>query len=397
MDVLQLHYALGRDIWPHVALALLMVAPSWWAAARLSAAWRRPMHWAARANALQGAGVLLASLGQGWGPGPGPALAELLQVGALLALWRASALFCGAPPARREQQLWLLTAVGLVLALGHGSPPVALHDGSCGLQAMVAWRGAWLVGRQLRRSGGVLGARSLQLLGLALGSVLMVRALGGFWLGLDIDVRYHLSLLLAYLAMPAAFGANLAAAYHVFGRVLQAVERLSCNDPRTGLHQRSTVEQVLAFEAACLQQQGQRLAMLALRIDDLAARRQAWGPVGTARVMGELARLLRMQMSPTDVMGQTEDGVFLLCLLDTVQPQVHAQLRSWRQAAAEDPRVRAAAGRPVLLQAGMVMVARGDDIAAVVDVARARCLADVPPAPPRSAAGAQALRSGSFR
>lgn len=377
MDPWTLNPALGRHVWQFLAFSLLLFAPAWWAGAWLSSAWRRPMRCMAAMNlwvALAfGLAAWHADLPAAWRP-LAPIGSHLLLLAAGLALWRAGAWYSGAPDDRMAQALLmglgglLLLASGLGLATREGGADAVLL-----LAALALGAGAWRIARRLRLAGERRQALGWAAAGGGLALAVAVLAGFGWWPGLAVVAPARgVAVASSFVGLLLLHGLNLVAAYRVFDRVLLAMERLSVPHPVTGLHQRGVVEQVLAFEAAQHQRSGQRLAMLALRVDGLAALQARLGGQTVAHVLAELAARLRARLAPSDLMGQTDDGVFLVCLTRTDERRARGRLQTLCAAAAELAAARGPDMGPLALQPGLVMVEPGDDIATVLDVALRR-------------------------
>ncbi|MEK8026427.1 MAG: hypothetical protein RLY78_2890 [Pseudomonadota bacterium] len=382
MDELKLHYVLGHDVRQDLGLALSLLAPAWWLAARNFAHAREAIRWLAGFNlfssaALVGVGFLPTVEVRGW-----HVVVHLLQLAAWIALWRTGACLTRARDAGWLQALMAgLAAAVLLSASSRGVTVDILLALACAAQALVLACGSVQVIRQLLRLG---QRRHAVLIGLGAGMMAMlltVRAYGAWTIGGDVDRVYLVSLWLGYAALPTALAVNMTLACHMFGDLVRAIDRLSRpvaapETPVLGL-----VEHVLVSEMAALRAGGRALVVAALVADDAAVGGVLGGAPGggppaagqRARQDAELERLLRRELGAADLLGRTDDGLFLMALPQTDAPRARALLDELRRAALSA--VQPARGA-VSIGVGQVVVLPDDDLATAVRVVRARCRAD---------------------
>lgn len=371
MDEFKLHYVLGHDVRQHLGLALSLLAPAWWAAAGNFSHARG----AIRALAVFNLCSCVALVAVGWLPtdrlSPWHPLVHLVQLLAWVALWRTGAGLTRARDAAALQGLIVgVAALSLLTGFIQGGTIEALLAVSCAAQALLLLCGALQVGRQLLKLG---LRRQALLLGLGAGlmfGLLSLRAAGAWRLGADVDRVYLLSLWTGYAALPTALIVNMTLAGHMFGDLVRAVDRLSRPLADAAGAALGIVEQVLLSEMAALRAGGHTLIVAALVADDLPQPPASASAGPRARRDAEIERLLRRQLGPRDLLGRTEDGVFVMALVDGTDGHAHALLVALREAAQDTPD----AARPVGL--GHVQVLPEDDLVAAVHVARARCRAD---------------------
>ena len=369
----------GLDVWPQLGVTLLMFGATWLAAARLSSVWRRALTWVALFNLLEGSALVLLALGE-WAQWPyllrGPVL-MLLAIAGYVAFWYAGGLLSGLPPRPREKLVLLGISAAALLCFA-ATPAEIQHRVAITYLTItyIAVRGFSQVGLRMARGGDRLTGYGTIVLVSLFSLPMLTRGLGGLLLGAGLDTGSYASRhAVATLTEVAALGGNILVAYRVFGRTLHAVERLAGGDPLSGLHQRSTLEQVLGVEAVHHHRRGRQLAVAGLVIADLPRRRQAWGLPTTEAVMAEVALHLRLRLAPGDALGQSDEGVFLLGLFDTSEAQAAAKLQDMQQAVARDDGLEPEGGAPLALHAAMAMVDPGADLGALVDGVCADCLA----------------------
>lgn len=249
---------LGLSLWAFVGVLQLLFGATWIAAAWLSDTLRRALLAMAWFNLMLGTSLLLV----GWRD-EGPyflthTVSKLMQVVGCVLLWQAGCGLTGAAPRHAEQRLLVLLAGGAVLVLGM-SPVTEQGRVAVSLlaNAWVALRAGTQVAQQLLRSGAPRVALAVLLSAASAGTALVARAVGGLFIGAEVDIRFHGSLALAWALLAPIFVINMAAAYQAFGRLVREVNRLQRLDALTGLADGVTLDGVLAQEWRRRRQLGQ--------------------------------------------------------------------------------------------------------------------------------------------
>jgi diguanylate cyclase (GGDEF)-like protein len=307
-----------NTLWVFVGLLLVMFGVAWLAAGRLSRGLRPALRAMAGFNLFNGAGLMLfaqAGVLSGFVTGP---LVNLLQFCGYVLLWRAGAGLTGAPDAWREQRLLLLLACPLSLLLGMLPGLEQLrHAFALATHGWVLVRGCSDCSRQLRLSGAVGLALALRLTCAVATLALATRAVGGIWLGADVDVRFDGMTRLGWMLLAPIFIVNVLAAYQAFGRTVEDADRLARQDRLTGLADAATLDGVLAQEWRRLRQWGSPVVLMELVVDQLDLVRRLFGAQTADAVLAELAWKLKLGLRAGDVLAHCGDGVFRVLLLGT--------------------------------------------------------------------------------
>ena len=159
---------------------------------------------------------------------------------------------------------------------------------------------------------------------------------------------------------------GLAAAVLSVLELRRAVNRQSLHDPITGLPNRALT--IAYSQQLSLIDEGGDLLAIAIGIEDLAEVNEGYGTANGDRLITLVARRIGKQLSPQDVLGRLEGGVFVV-----LRPRVADQLEALelahriRSAACEEPVVIRGDRVGVCATVGMATAAPGVDGTALIN------------------------------
>lgn len=352
---------LGLSLWAFVGVLQLLFGATWIAAAWLSDTLRRALLAMAWFNLMLGTSLLLV----GWRD-EGPyflthTVSKLMQVVGCVLLWQAGCGLTGAAPRHAEQRLLVLLAGGAVLVLGM-SPVTEQGRVAVSLlaNAWVALRAGTQVAQQLLRSGAPRVALAVLLSAASAGTALVARAVGGLFIGAEVDIRFHGSLALAWAQLAPIFVINMAAAHQAFGRLVREVNRLQRRDALTGLADGVTLDGVLAQEWRRRRQWGSPVVVMELAVDQLGAVRQHFGVHTADAVLAELSWKLKLGLRAGDVLAHCGDGVFRVLLPGTRRAAALALAQDLLAKVASDGGLHPESGQRLTLSIGLAEADAGD-------------------------------------
>jgi diguanylate cyclase (GGDEF)-like protein len=147
-------------------------------------------------------------------------------------------------------------------------------------------------------------------------AVLMMRAIGGLFLGwhIEIDSNQGGTLAFAYLVLATVTSINSLLAYMLLRSVLSEVESLARHDPLTGLLNRRAFSQQQALCWDRWQRKQSAFAAICLDIDHFKTINDQFGHDMGDRTLVLVAQALQKQVRPTDTLARTGGEEFILLM-----------------------------------------------------------------------------------
>lgn len=243
--------------------------------------------------------------------------ANLTGLAAFVALW-AGARHLFNPEISMREPLLVLTAAGVIIVIlsqmhGYGNHRIATEFVAITWIILRANANATPV---MRRRFGKLPAIATSIIAWGFSAVILMRAVGGLFLGwhIEIDRDGSGTLAFAYLVLATVTSINSVLAYVLLRSVLAEVESLARHDPLTGLlNRRAFVEQQnLCWERWKRQQRA--FAAICLDIDHFKTINDEFGHDMGDRVLIQVATALQNQVRPMDTLARTGGEEFIVLL-----------------------------------------------------------------------------------
>ncbi len=302
-----------------IALQQGLFAAGWWLAGRRLGLSRRPAaHWVAATLGSALSLVFILQRGH-WPDWLTIVVANVLAMGAFLAMRRGVQLFLHIPVRDREAAV-LMAGVGVTLG-------VFLLDTSrgrvavLGTSTLVAWtllRCAWEARQALREGGDTVTARIVAAPLALLGAVYTARVAYGLVrpdvaaVPISEENGFNATVVVAFLVVGLLL--NLVLAYLVASRLVRRLHELSIRDPLTGLLNRRGLDPRLSREAARWRRYGEPYALLMVDVDRFKAVNDRHGHAAGDAVLVRLAKLLREVARDVDTVARVGGEEFCLLL-----------------------------------------------------------------------------------
>lgn len=296
-------------------------AAAWLVLAALGMARRASLTWGI-AVLLLTASMAVVLVRAGLPPALGAALPNVMNVVALLLVWRGVRIFVRRPPAPIEQGLVALAGCGVVLlAVALDAPHGVVVIATAGSTAYTLFRAAFDVRSGLRGEFGPLAAALCALPLVAVGAVMVLRLVlvlvSGTLEGHGVDGGGALSTGLVFSFMATSLAMNFAMGALVILRLVNRLRHLSQHDALTQLVNRRGFEQRLEVERARLQRGGRPFALLSLDVDHFKSVNDRHGHAAGDQVLVGVARVLKREARTADVVARMGGEEFAMLLHDS--------------------------------------------------------------------------------
>lgn len=330
----------AQFLWMMVALQLVIFAGMWLLASTTMKNFGPAMRMFGVFNLCLGLSLALVALRGGTTPDfltrTG---ANLTSLASFVALWAGGRHLFNPEISMREPWLVLAAAGVIILILGqmpgYGNQRIATEFVAITWIILRASANATPV---MRQRFGKLPAIATSVIAWGFGAVIMMRAIGGLFLGwhIEIDRDGSGTLAFAYLVLATVTSINSVLAYVFLRSVLAEVESLARHDPLTGLlNRRAFVEQQTLCWDRWMRQQSAFVA-ICLDIDHFKNINDEFGHSVGDRVLVLVSKALQNQVRPMDTLARTggEEFVVLLDLQESGEDvmQIAERLRMAVQA-----------------------------------------------------------------
>ena len=309
----------AQILWGMVGLQLTIFGVIWLVVARLNSDMRLAMRLMALFNAALAVNLILVALRGVVTDGLTRSPTNLMTLVAFAALWQGALRLVGVTPSHREP----LLVVGVC---GCGVVVFGLRPEWGSLRVAVTFVGVvWLVMRawQLSRRQ-VLQRYGMGLSGLLTATawvcagVLLVKAVGGVWLGWPIDWDQTQSgpPLLPYVTLVLGTLINSVLAYVVVYNVLTQLNALNHQDALTQLNNRRAFEEQLARDWQRWRRRRGGFGVVCLDIDHFKQVNDRFGHQTGDVILTQVAQAMRSQVRPTDMLARTGGEEFVVLVHD---------------------------------------------------------------------------------
>jgi diguanylate cyclase (GGDEF)-like protein len=302
-----------------IALQQGLFSLGWWLAGTMLGLSRRAaLHWGAATAGAALALVLILQRGR-WPDFVTIVVANLLAMGAFVAMRRGVQIFLRLPSTDRESLLLLLALCG---PLGLFTADAAYgRVAVLAASALIGWtllRCAFEARQALRQAGDLLAARVVFAPLALLGTVYAVRVGYGL-LRPEVAARpinegngFNGMVVISFMGVGLVL--NMVLAYLVANRLVRRLHQRAVRDPLTGLFNRRGLAPQLQREATRLRRHGQAYAVLAVDVDHFKAVNDQHGHAAGDAVLAQLGQLLQHAAREIDTVARLGGEEFCLLL-----------------------------------------------------------------------------------